>query len=55
MNQEFHRWLFMENGANGAALTLGEAALLAKAAVGHADLRLTWLLFGDPSMVLNMR
>jgi hypothetical protein len=55
MSQELYRWLFTENGSNGAALTLGGAALQAKAAVNNADLRLTWLLFGDPTMAVNIR
>ena len=34
----------------GASITVGEAALVAKAAVSDADVRSTWILFGDPSM-----
>jgi hypothetical protein len=55
MNQELYRWLFRENAANGLSLTLGEAALQAKAAVENADLRRTWMLFGDPTLVVNIR
>jgi Peptidase family C25 len=55
MNQELYRWLFTESSSNGALLTLGEATVQAKAAVSNADLRRTWMLFGDPTMVVNIR
>ncbi len=55
MNQELYRWLFTENGPNGASLTLGEATLQAKAAARNADLGRTWMLFGDPTTMLNVR
>ncbi len=34
----------------GGALTLGEAALEAKAAVKNPDVKRTWILFGDPAL-----
>jgi Peptidase family C25 len=55
MNQELYRWLFTDNGSNGASLTLGEATVQAKAAARNVELRRTWTLFGDPTMVLNVR
>jgi len=38
---------------NGSPLTLGEASMGAKAGVGAADVRRTWILFGDPAMRLK--
>jgi hypothetical protein len=55
MNQELYRWLFTQSGSTGALLTLGEAMVQAKATVGNADLRSTWILFGDPTTVLNVQ
>ena len=49
MNREFYRLLF--NG--GRAVTLGEAAMGAKAAIGDRDVRQTWVLLGDPTMWLR--
>ena len=34
-------------------LTLGEAAMTAKAAIGNPDVRRTWILFGDPALKLR--
>lgn len=45
LNQEFYRLLL-----SGDGMTVGEAALKAKAAVSDGDLRRTWILFGDPTM-----
>jgi autotransporter-associated beta strand protein len=53
MNQEFIRQLFQGMGAKGQALTLGEAAMRAKAAVGDLDVRKSWILLGDPMMVIR--
>lgn len=47
MNQAFYRLLF------GSSVTLGEAAMRAKAATGDRDIRRTWILFGDPTMRLR--
>jgi hypothetical protein len=44
LNQELVRLLFSEE-----SLTLGEAAMGAKAAVSDQDIRKTWILFGDPT------
>jgi hypothetical protein len=48
MNKEIIRHLF-----NGEKLTLGEAALKAKAAATDWDVRRTWILFGDPTTRLK--
>ena len=48
MNKEMIRLLF-----NGEGLTIGEAAMKAKASVTDQDIRKTWILFGDPSTRLN--
>jgi hypothetical protein len=48
LNQELVRQLF---GAE--RLTLGEAMVRAKAAVGDRDVRRTWILFGDPTLRLE--
>jgi len=52
MNRELYGLLF---GASGGAQprTLGEAVLRAKSAVRDADVRSTWILFGDPTMRLR--
>jgi Peptidase family C25 len=47
-NQELIRRLF-----NGTGLTIGEATIRAKAAVGDSDVRRTWILFGDPMTKLK--
>ncbi len=44
MNQALIQLLF-----GGEDLTLGEATVRAKAAVGDQDVRKTWILFGDPT------
>jgi len=49
MNREFYRLLF--NGDR--AVTLGEAAMKAKAATSDRDVRQTWVLLGDPTMRLR--
>lgn len=36
-------------------LTLGEAAVRAKAAVSEGDMRRTWILLGDPTTKLQIR
>jgi hypothetical protein len=48
MNKALIRLLF-----NGEGLTIGEAAMRAKAATGDQDIRRTWVLFGDPSTRLK--
>ena len=58
MNQQFYTTLFQTNApAKGksaqAPLTLGEITNNAKLAVGDADVRRTWILFGDPSMIVK--
>jgi len=46
MNQELYRQLFNPT----QALTVGEAAMRAKASVSNSDIRRTWILLGDPTM-----
>ncbi len=48
LNQEFYRQLF-----SGRPLRLGEATVAAKKAVTDADVRRTWILFGDPTLKLR--
>ncbi len=48
MNEELFRLLF-----NGGSITIGEAAARAKEAVTDADVRRSWILFGDPAMRLK--
>jgi Peptidase family C25 len=49
MNQQLYRLLFSDD----AGLTLGEAVARAKATIGDADVRRTWILLGDPTMKLK--
>jgi hypothetical protein len=49
MNKELIRLLFN----NKEALTIGEAAMRAKASVSDLDIRKTWILFGDPTTRLK--
>lgn len=52
LNQEFFKLAFQSAAEAKQPITLGEAALQAKAAVDDVDIRRTWILFGDPSMPL---
>lgn len=47
MNQELFRLVFSDPNQQ---LTLGEAVARAKAVANDLDVRLTWVLFGDPTM-----
>jgi hypothetical protein len=49
-NQELFRLLFAESSKG---ITIGEAAVRAKAMSYDADVRYSWILFGDPSMRLK--
>jgi hypothetical protein len=54
MSQELFRLLF--GGAApklGSSMTLGEAAMRAKAATTDPDVRRSWVLFGDPTSTLR--
>ena len=53
LNQQLYRLLFATRDANGRFLTIGDATTRAKAAVGDADIRRTWVLLGDPTMRLR--
>jgi hypothetical protein len=53
MNQELIRQLLNDAGEKGSALTFGEAVKRAKASLADADVRRSWVLFGDPSMKLK--
>ena len=46
MNRELYRVLF----GQAERARLGEAVMRAKANAGDADVRQTWILFGDPAM-----
>jgi hypothetical protein len=48
LNEELYRLLF-----NSEGITVGEAAARAKKAVTDADVRRSWILFGDPAMRLR--
>jgi hypothetical protein len=48
MNRELFRVLF-----GGAHVRIGDAVRRAKSAVSDADVRRTWILFGDPTMTLR--
>lgn len=45
MNQQLFRLLFDSR----SVLTMGEAAMNAKAVISSSDIRRTWILFGDPT------
>ncbi len=49
MSQEFYRQVL-----SGSALRLGEAIQRAKAGLPDADVRNSWVLFGDPTMRLRL-
>ncbi|MGH8615560.1 MAG: C25 family cysteine peptidase, partial [Gammaproteobacteria bacterium] len=49
LGQELLRVLFPSDGSSGGALTLGEAVMKAKNSVNDSDVRLTYILFGDPT------
>jgi hypothetical protein len=49
LGQELLRVLFPSDGSSGGALTLGEAMMRAKNTVNDSDVRLTYMLFGDPT------
>jgi hypothetical protein len=51
MNKELMRLLFDRE----TPLTLGEAAMKAKAATSDQDVRRTWILFGDPATRLKFK
>jgi hypothetical protein len=48
LNQELYRLLF-----SGGSITVGEASARAKQVVTDADVRRSWILFGDPAMRLK--
>jgi hypothetical protein len=51
INQQLYRMLF--GVGNGKSLTLGEATMRAKSVSSDPDVRRTWILLGDPTMVLK--
>lgn len=51
IDREFFRLVFGKAGT--VALTLGEAAMRAKAATQDADVRATWIFLGDPTLRLG--
>ncbi len=52
-NREMLRLIFSSDSMTRQPITLGEAARRAKAAVADPDVRLSYILFGDPSMRLR--
>ncbi|MEK6301747.1 MAG: C25 family cysteine peptidase [Acidobacteriota bacterium] len=53
INEELYRLIFAGASLKGRPLTLGEATTRAKASVMNWDVRRTWVLLGDPAMVLR--
>jgi len=53
INQQMFALMFKATNIKGQPLTLGEAALGAKRAVGDVDVRRTYTLFGDPTSRLR--
>jgi hypothetical protein len=53
MNQELYRQLFVGTLKGGGKPAIGDAVKKAKAVIGDADIRQTWILFGDPTMKLK--
>jgi predicted extracellular nuclease len=51
MNQQLYRLLFDADNTQGQSL--GAVTLRAKSAVSDADVRRTWILFGDPTTTLR--
>ncbi len=49
MGQELFRVIFPSDGSRRGALTLGEAVMRAKNSINDSDVRLTYVLFGDPT------
>jgi hypothetical protein len=53
LNQEVFRRMFAADKTDAQSFTLGELVMRAKSAVSDADVRRTWILFGDPAMRLR--
>lgn len=49
MDQEMFRGIFAGEGSAGGTVTLGEAVMRAKNSIMDSDVRLTYILFGDPA------
>jgi hypothetical protein len=49
MNQEMFRVIYGRDGSAGGPPTLGEAVMKAKKTINDSDVRLTYVLFGDPT------
>ena len=49
MDREMFRIIFAGDGSSVGAVTLGEAAMNAKRSISDVDVRLTYILFGDPT------
>jgi hypothetical protein len=50
LDREMFRVIFAGEGSSGGALTLGEAVMRAKSSIRDSDVRLTYILFGDPTI-----
>ena len=53
INQQLYRLIFVVNAIKGTPLTIGEVSSRAKSATTDIDVRRTWMLLGDPTMVLR--
>jgi hypothetical protein len=53
MNQALYQTLFAGKALLSPTMTLGEAAMRAKAGTTDSDVRRTWIFFGDPSTRLH--
>ena len=53
LNEEMYRALFSPS-STGIAVSLGEAALKAKSSISDVEVRLTYILFGDPTLSLQL-
>jgi hypothetical protein len=51
MNQQLYKLMFDASNARGRSL--GEVTLRAKSTINDADIRRTWILFGDPTTQLK--
>ena len=54
MNQELFRWLFVESSSTGEPFRLGEVIRRAKAGVSDQDVQRTWILLGDPTLLVKL-
>lgn len=53
LDQELIRVTYGSGGSSGGTLTLGEGVMSAKNSINDSDVRLTYVLFGDPTSRIN--